>query len=400
MSKNITVTPEGTRDLLFEECEARRSVEQTLKNVFKGRGFTEVITPSIEFMDIFNQNGNQLPVKQMYKFSDSKGRMVVMRPDSTVPIARLTATRLKNHTLPIRLYYNQSVYCQNRLLSGRSDEIVQAGIEIIGSGSKRADLEVISTAVEALYALKTDDFRLEIGHIGIFNTLMRVLKIDDELAERIRRLIELKNYPALNDLLDGLDEGKSSILKQLPRLFGGEEVLSKANELFKNEEIKKILDYLKDIYTALQELGLDGKITLDLGMVHRAEYYTGVVFRGYIEGFGEEVLSGGRYDRLLSGFGKQLAATGFGINVDAVANALLKSKEGAFEISPPQLLIHALDGYEMKAFIYSRGFSKKGIVCENSLFETKEQAAEYAKLKGIKQLHVISDTIQIIDIES
>ena len=398
MSKNTNVTPDGTRDLLFEECEARLSVEQTLKRVFKGRGFTEVITPSIEFMDIFSQNGNQLPIKQMYKFSDSKGRMVVMRPDSTVPIARLTATRLKSHVLPIRLYYNQAVYCQNRLLSGRSDEIVQAGIEIIGSESKKADLEVISTAVEALHTLKTEDFRLEIGHIGIFNTLMRVLDINDELSEQIRRLIELKNYPALNDLLDNLDDDKSSILKQLPRLFGGEEVFEKANMLFKNEEIKNILDYLKDIYTSLSALGLNGKITLDLGMVQRAEYYTGVVFRGYIEGFGEEVLSGGRYDRLLSGFGRQLAATGFGINVDAIANALLKAKEDAFKINPPAVLIHALDGYEMKAFIYSREFGKNGTVCENSLFETKEQAAEYAKLKGIKQLHVISETTEIIDI--
>lgn len=398
MKRYNLITPEGTRDLLFEECGVRREVEQILGQVFEKRGFTEVITPSIEFFDVFNQQGYAFPMDQMYKFSDSKGRMLVMRPDSTVPIARLVATRLKNHALPIRLFYNQSVFRQNRLLSGRSDEIVQTGIEIIGSGSKKADLEVITTAVEALNSCKTSDFRLEIGHIGIFNILMNALNIDEDLAEQIRRLIELKNYPVLNDLLDSLDNEKSQILKQLPRLFGGEEVFEKANNIFKNEEIKKILDYLNDIYNALSELGLNGKITLDLGMVQRAEYYTGVVFRGYIRGFGEEVLSGGRYDHLLSGFDMPLEATGFGINVDAIANALLKTDADKYKILPPDILVHANNGFEMKALIYCRDFSANGHICENSLYETREQSIIYAKSKGIKQVHVISKTTEIIDV--
>lgn len=399
MSKSNLITPEGTRDLLFEEAGIRRGIEKKLGEVFKSRGFTEVITPSIEFMDVFNRQRHHLPIEQMYKFSDSKGRMLVMRPDSTVPIARLVSTRLKGHKLPIRLFYNQSVFCQNRLLSGRSDEIVQAGIEIIGNGSKKADLEVIATSVEALNSLNTDDFRLEIGHIGIFNTLMNVLEIDDDLSEQIRRLIELKNYPALNDLLDSLDNEKAaSIIKQLPRLFGGEEVFDKANELFKNNDIKKILDYLKEIYSALTELGLDGKITLDLGMVQKAEYYTGVVFRGYIEGFGDEVLSGGRYDKLLSEFGEDLEATGFGINVDAVANALLKKKDKNDTTKSPDILVHSADGFEMKALIYCRDVSANGSICENSLFSDLAQAKEYAKIKGIKQVHLISEITEIIDV--
>lgn len=244
MNKNKWITPEGTRDLLFEECEARRTVEGILSRVFSGRGFTEVVTPGLEFLNVYDLKTGMMPVEMMYKLVDSKGRLVVLRPDSTIPIARLVATRLKGYQLPIRLFYNQSVFMANPRLKGRSDEVVQTGIEIIGSDSRRADLEVITTAVEALNACKTTDFRLEIGHIGLFHSLISGLKIESEEREEIRRLIESKNYPALNDYLNGLegDAKTIEILKQLPSLFGGEEVFEKAANLF--DDAKQSTFYL------------------------------------------------------------------------------------------------------------------------------------------------------------
>ena len=126
------ITPEGTKDMLFGECIIRRNIEQTLLRIFKSRGYSEMITPGLEFFDVFNLNSPYFPQENLYKLTDSKGRLLVMRPDSTMPIARVAATRLRDAMLPLKLCYNQTVYRTEPALKGRRDEIVQTGIEIIG----------------------------------------------------------------------------------------------------------------------------------------------------------------------------------------------------------------------------------------------------------------------------
>ncbi|MEG1996684.1 MAG: ATP phosphoribosyltransferase regulatory subunit, partial [Oscillospiraceae bacterium] len=130
MNKNKLITPEGTKDYLFEEAIIRKSVQDRLRKLFDTNCFFEVVTPNVEFLDVFNANGYSMPSEFMYKLVDYKGRLIAVRPDSTMPIARLVATRLKNEQLPLRLYYNQSVNSLNKSMSGRSDEIMQAGIEL------------------------------------------------------------------------------------------------------------------------------------------------------------------------------------------------------------------------------------------------------------------------------
>ena len=144
MKRFDLITPEGTRDLLFEDCAAVRAVETRLQNSFKAKGYSEVITPGLEFYDVFNTKSRYFPQESMYKLVDNKLRLMVVRPDSTMPIARMTATRLREQELPIRLCYSQSVYRSKPSMRGRSDEIRQTGIELIGSASKRAELEILS----------------------------------------------------------------------------------------------------------------------------------------------------------------------------------------------------------------------------------------------------------------
>ena len=189
MKRYDLITPEGTRDLLFEGCLARRMVEDRLSKLFEGFGYSEVVTPGIEFYDLFMGSSRNFQQESLYKLTDSKGRLIVMRPDSTLPIARLASTRLKGAKLPLRLYYNQSIFENNSLLKGRSDEVVQAGIELIGGeNSKRADYEVLCTAVEALSSFDKENFRLEIGHIGYFKELVAQLDVDDAVREEILSL--------------------------------------------------------------------------------------------------------------------------------------------------------------------------------------------------------------------
>ena len=159
MKKFNKITPEGTKDILFEECLSQRTVSERLTHIFKMRGYNEVITPGMEYYDVFDAPNAAIPQYEMYKSTDNKGRLIVFRPDLTLPIARLTATRLQAMEKPIRLYYNQPIYRNRKDLSGRSDETTQAGIELLGASGLKADIEVIAAAVEALSAFTSPQIK-------------------------------------------------------------------------------------------------------------------------------------------------------------------------------------------------------------------------------------------------
>ena len=323
MKRYARLTPEGSRDFLFEECDDRRVVEHTLSDIFKDSGYRKVITPAIEFFDVFKSDNTGIQADEMFKLTDSMGRTTVLRPDNTMPIARMVATRLSNEDFPVRLYYNQSVFVRNKALAGRTNEIAQSGVELIGDGSKQADLEVIRLAIKCLKSCELNSFKVEIGNAAFFNCILAKMNISDSVRADICNLIEEKNYAALGDLLDKLGESRETrVIKRLPRLFGGAEVIDEAKALYNDDDALKALDYLKEVYSSLCEEGLGDSIMLDLGLVNRSDYYTGVIFHGYAEGSGLTILSGGRYDNLLGEFGMSAPAIGFGVEVSAVCEAM------------------------------------------------------------------------------
>ena len=331
---NYTInTPEGTRDRLFAECRDRRRVQSALTAQFRRRGYAEVSTPEVEFYDLFLQSGNPMPQEAMLKLIDRSGKIMVMRPDCTAPIARVAATKLQAMPLPQRLYYDQTVFRSGAEHRGGSSEIAQCGVELIGAAGGKADLEMVALAVDALRSCGAARFHVELGHAGFFRALAARMDMDGETVEQMRQLIEGKNFAALNDLLEPY-QGRSAYaaLKRLSRLFGGVEVLDEAEALAGEHET---LEYLRSLWTELEAAGYGNYLRFDLGLVHQIDYYTGVVFRGYVEGAGNAVLSGGRYDGLAAAFGRSAPATGFAIDVDAVA-ACLEAEE------PPKLevLVH------------------------------------------------------------
>ena len=397
MKNYSKITPEGTKDLLFEECLANRTVSSILGKVFAHRGFHEVLTPCVEFYDVFSEELSGIPRENMYKMSDSKGRLMVMRPDSTLPIARMVSTRLKNMPQPIRLYYNQRVYRNNLGLTGRSNEVMETGVELIGAKGKRADLEVITTAIEALSKC-VPDFRIEIGHAEFFKALAKKLPVSDEEREEIRFFIESKNYSALNSILDNLEQTQYvNIIRKLPALFGGIDVLDEAYSLCDDKEALATLEYVREIYNDLSLYNLGDRLIIDLGLVQRNDYYSDIVFSGYVLGSGEPVLIGGRYDNLLANFDAPSPAIGFGINVDALARVMLK-RGNVPSSNDPDILVHSQKGYEVEAIKYTSNLAQAHILGENSVFETEEQALEYAKSRGIKKLVIVGEEIRSINV--
>lgn len=391
MKNYSKLTPEGTRDFLFEESDALRTVERTLSDMFKSKGYKKVITPTVEFFDVFNRESAGTLPENLYSMTDAYGRLLVLRPDSTLPIARIAATRLKGAQLPIRLYYNQNVFSRQPKLTGHNDETSQSGIELIGASGLRADLEVITMAIDALESCGAPDYKIEIGHAGFFKALCEELNVDSDTLGDIYEYMESKNFVALNSVLDKLPQSKTTeAIRNLPCMFGGLETVEKGESLCKSENGKKALSYLKTIYTSLEALGLENKIIIDLSLVHRSNYYTGIVFRGYTEGSGITVLSGGRYDSLIKEFGEDLPATGFGVQTDALAQAMLTrgiySAENCAEV-----LVFGDDGYEITALIHIKDLNSQGIKCENSVCDDFDDALEYARTKGIKIVHRITE---------
>ena len=396
MKRYNKITPDGTRDLLFEECEARDEAVSRLTAMFRSRGYRQVMTPAIEFYDVFGSSGTYFPQENMYKLTDNRGRLMVMRPDCTIPIARLAATRLTAMPMPLRLYYSQNVYRMGHDERGKRDEIFQTGVELIGSNSLRSDLEIVELAASGLSDLNGESFRIEICHIGYFKALIDSLDTDDATKEEIRQSVEQKNYAALNDLLEQFGSSKAAAaLKYLPRLFGGEEVFEKAYSLFAENGAKESLDYLKAIYETLCQLELEDRVPIDLGLVNQAEYYTGIIFRGYLDGIGEPVLSGGRYDNLIQDFGASLSATGFAVTVDLVTGAVGLSAQKA-----PDILVFADENHLPQAINYIKSLAQNGQTVENCVLDDFEAAADYARRCEIAQLHVVDDEIEIIDVDT
>lgn len=322
MKKTIG-TPEGTRDRLFAECAAFRRVEQAVTEVFRRQGYCEMTTPNMEYYDLISAAGHPLPQEAMLKIIDRTGKILAMRPDCTVAIGRVAATKLTGLPLPLRLYYRQMVYRSDDVNTGARSEIDQCGVELLGASGLRADLEVISLAIEALEACGLKDYHIEIGHAGYFGALLEALPLDEDTQAQLRNLAEAKEFTAYQSLLEPYrDTPEGSALYRLPRLFGGPEVLEKARSLCANEKSLAVLEYLETLYEVLRDAGLSQRVQFDLGLIHTIEYYTGMVFRGYGQGAAGNVLSGGRYDKLIGKFGQDMPATGFAVDVEAVTNCL------------------------------------------------------------------------------
>lgn len=376
-------TPEGSSDRLFAECAAWRRVQGAVTGQFKYRGYSELMTPETEYYDLFVQAGYPLPQESMMKVIDRSGRILAMRPDNTTPIARLAASQLRSLPLPQRLYYNQNVYRSDDAHTGHSAQIAQCGVELIGAAGMRADLEVISMAIQVIEAAGVGDFQLELGCVDYFAALAELLDAPEETVSSMRRSIEEKNFTAYAELLVPYSDSEAGrALSQLGRMFGGAEVLQKARANCPSERALAALDYLQAIYERLCEAGLGDHVQFDLGLVQRLDYYTGVVFRAFGQGSGSVVLSGGRYDKLIGRLGYDVPAIGFAVDVQALSQCL-----PPVEMAAKQTVVYYEQGFLGKAI--GRVASEPKGTAVLSTCETEDDALTEARALGAAVLVVV-----------
>jgi len=379
MKFNMTI-PEGTRDQLYGEAELYENLGNRFNEIYEAAGCARIITPAIENHEMFVSVNRSLKEETVYKLTENTGRLLVLRPDNTTPIARVVATKLKSEPLPQKLYYNQPIYRINSDYSGMRSEVLQSGIEIVGASGIKSDLQCIITALEALDSIGLD-YKLEIGHVGYFNALIADMNLTDDEALSVRSYVEAKNYVSLN-MFDKIFE--SDVIRKLPLLYGGDEVFAEAEKLASgNADAIAALDYVKKLYEALIGAGYGNHIMVDMSMVHKFDYYTGAVIRGYLDRAGEPVLKGGRYDKLLCKFEYDVPATGFAINVSAVADALVKSGKLP-EKKATSMIIHYDEDTFNEALAQKKKYNAHGVTCELTVFDTFAETEAYAKKAGIE----------------
>ena len=321
-------TPEGVRDIYDEECRKKNVLSDKLVQTLNLYGYEDIQTPSFEFFDIFASERGTVSSRNMYKMIDRDGETLVLRPDITPSIARVVAKYFKDEKIPLRFSYCGNVYINNSGLMGKMKETTQIGAELVMEPGIEGDAEMIALAVNCLLESGLEDFQIDIGHVGYFNALTNQIGLDQEQTSALKELIESKNYFAVEDYIDSLqiDSDACESLKQLPGLFGHEDPVARAREMTSCKEALEVLDYLESLQAMVGLYGYSKYVTIDLGMLSEYDYYTGIIFRGYTYGTGDPIVRGGRYDRLISQFGKDAASVGFAIVLDELLLALSRQK--------------------------------------------------------------------------
>ena len=304
--------PPGTRDVLPDEMRELRALSSRLRDLFEEAGYGEVRTPALEYEDVLRL-GDAEAASAPYRLFDEHGRVLVLRSDMTIPIARLVASRYADAEPPLRFSYFQHAYRapeRGRTLA----EFLQGGVELIGMDGVAGEVELLALVARSLDAVGLRRHRIGVGDGGLYRSLLAELEVPEDERPVLLRLLTERRFVELEAHIDrlGVAADARRTLAELPRLRGGPEVL---------EQGGAALDGLRALHAGLEAEGLANVAIFDLGLVRDLDYYTGAVFEVYDPAVGFALGGGGRYDDLIGRFGRDLPACGLALDLQAVHTA-------------------------------------------------------------------------------
>ena len=327
MNRQLLHTPEGVRDICDEECEKKLALEDTLHQIMVRYGYRPIQTPTFEFFDMFSHEIGTTPAQNLYKFFDREGNTLVLRPDVTPSVARCAAKYYSGEYLPLRLCYMGNIFINNSSYQGRLKECTQLGAELIGDSSAAADAELLAMAVACFQAAGLKEFFISVGHADFIHALAEAAGLGEEQTGQLLTSLSNKNFFVVEAIFKPLqlEPHLNALFGLLGNFQANENGLAAARSHAANyPRIKRVVDYLFELHELLKVYDITDYVSFDLGSVSDYRYYTGIIFTGYTLGSGAPVLRGGRYDRLLSCFGKEAAAIGFAVIIDRLMDALFR----------------------------------------------------------------------------
>lgn len=328
MNQNLIHTPVGVRDIYGKEYSRKLLVENKIHYTIESYGYEGIQTPGFEFFDVFSKEIGTTNSRELYKFFDKEGNTLVLRPDFTPSIARCAAKYFQGESNPIRFCYQGNTYTNTSDLQGKLKEMTETGAELINDGSVEADAEMIAMVVDSLLASGLKDFQISVGEVNYFKGLCKELNIDEEKELQLRDYISIKNQFGAQEYLinENMSQIESEKFLKIFDLYGQSDILEIALENVNNSRSKTAICRLQNLYQKLCLYGVEKYVSFDLGMLSKYHYYTGVIFKAYTYGVGDAIVKGGRYDTLLSKFGKESSAIGFVILIDDLMSALSRQK--------------------------------------------------------------------------
>ncbi len=384
MTVGKTHIPPGTQDYLPRECAHKRTLEASARALFRRWGYDEVETPCVEYPEVFRGVIGDFEQEKLFQFTDSTGRLLALRPDLTMPLARLAATRLADRPV-VRMFYVGNAFQFAARDTAGAREFTQIGVELMGQSGPLADAEVLALAIESLKAAGLTDFLLDIGQVEFFKGLMEEAGLTAAQAEEARAHVEDKNLLALELLMQKArvpGELRNRIM-DLPSLYGGPEVLDEAERYTLNPRSRAAVASLRRTLEALSQYGLEDYVSLDLGMVQSIHYYSGVIFRGISRYLGYPLLTGGRYDGLVGEFGRDLPATGFAFSVKPVLVAL--ERQGSLADCRTVDTVVALDEEDLSAALQAVAQMRAQGLAVEQYYGAPQELEAYARGRGAAQ---------------
>lgn len=341
-------TPAGFRDVLCDEARQREAIVRAVQDCFDARGYAPIETPTLEAMDVMRAGG-RLPGSP-FKLFDSQGDLLAMRPDVTLQVARMAATRLAGQSGPLRLRYTQRVFREAETrLQAAPRELTQMGIECIGESGPEADAEVVGLLAEALSLSGVRDCTLALAAVGVLRALLEASGAPAWWKERVLGAYHASNFveldrltgpdganPGPGDVPPGADGARASVppvfaaaIRALPRIRGGREAVEEVRALVAPLGCEDGLDDLARTLDLLEEAGLADRVLVDFSVVSSFGYYTGIVFEAYAPGVGSPLGSGGRYDNMAAAYGEARPAAGFAFFLEQAMAAASRPADAA-----------------------------------------------------------------------
>jgi len=310
--------PAGVRDYAAPDAARHSALAASVRSEFMRWGYAEVRTPPVEYLETIVRGAGAGIQDHLFKIVDTGGELLVLRPEMTVPIARLAATRLLPQAAgPLRLSYVADVFRGQDEGRTQLRAFTQAGVELLGEGTLDADAEVIALAATCLRRAGVPDAVVHVGHLGFLDDLLAALPVDtqDEIRARLYR----KEFAGIEHAIP--DPSLAGLLRLLPDLHG-DDAVTRATPFATSARSRAALADLETLMARLRDYGLADIVRFDLSIIRDFSYYTGVVFEAYGAGSGYPLAGGGRYDTLLGRFGAECPATGFALGLDRVLGVL------------------------------------------------------------------------------
>jgi ATP phosphoribosyltransferase regulatory subunit len=392
-----TAIPKGVRVFTPAETAQRRSVERALLSVFERWGFREIITPTFEFLEVFDRPTVEEADDQIFKLVDRQtGRLLALRVDLTPQVARMVATTLRHAPLPLRLAYAGHVFRYHEPRAGRLREFGQVGVELIGLDLAEADAEMIAMTVEGCRAVGLHGFQIDVGQVEVVRGLLNALQPPPAVRRQLLSALRRKDPLELELLMKELqaDPGLTDAMLALPRLYGGREVLEEADRLAFPAPSRAALRNLAEIVTILENYGLADQVLLDVAETHAFEYCTGAVFGAFARGLGYQLSSGGRYDQLIGRFGYPCAATGFSFDLERVM-AALEAAQVLPPASGPDVLLIDFNPDKSLAHRLARLLRERGVaVARDIIRRPLADSLAYARTSAIRWAVILGSEAQ------